>query len=183
MKLLLKTILIIILPILIIACSSFYKKKISNEMVMTEGMVILATTNMETIKIEAGKGFKRTFTWAGGSRSVTLWPRKERWNGSLGLYFPGVGNHWEKHDGITRAIIEEGHLYFSSLEKLLSYIDQYKDKRNLVYSDKGLFVYWEKTPGAGGTLSVKIWQLFVNGNRPSKIPGSNNNLICMSILN
>lgn len=170
------------LPILLMACASFGGSRANNEVVMTEGMIITATTDLGTIRIEAGKGFERIFTWAGDSRSVILWPRKERWNGSFGLYFPGVGNHWKEHDGVTRIVVEEGKLYFNSSAELLSYLDRFEDKENLVYSDDGLFVYWEKRPGADGTLSVLIWQFLIKGKKPTFIPGSNNTLLTVKEL-
>lgn len=179
MKLLFK-ILMLSLPILMVACVSYGVSGVSNEVVMSEGMTIVATNDLGNMSIKAGKGFERSFTWSGGTRSIILKPRKQRWNGSFGLYFPGSGNHWKEHDGITRAVVEEGYLHFNSLDELLTYIDRFEDKENLVYTDEGLFVYWDKRSGAGGTLSVLIWQFFINGNKPSNIPGSDNSRISVS---
>src|SRR4030095_13075449 len=65
------------------------------EIVMTPGMEIRAQTPNGKIGIRAGPGFKRTYFWDSDCEgSVTLWPRVERWHGSLGLYYPGPGNTW-----------------------------------------------------------------------------------------
>src|SRR5216684_1682403 len=67
------------------------KPGLSNEMVMSPGMSVKATTQEGEITITAGKDFNRSYTWDGGTRSVSLWPRWERWYGSLGAYYPGAG--------------------------------------------------------------------------------------------
>jgi hypothetical protein len=87
------------------------------EVVMSPGMKITATTNVGTITVTAGKGLKRSYTWEGAMRSVEMWPREERWYGSLGLYFPGPGDHWQNHKGITRGVVEEGQQRFETTDE------------------------------------------------------------------
>ncbi len=148
-----------------------------NEIVLTPGMFI-ATKNINgNLLIQAGDNYHRSFTWQGETRSVDMLPRTERWNGSFGLYFPGRGNHWKEHDGITRAVVDEGILNFESLVGILEYIDRYEDRNSLVYNDEGLFVYWDKSPGAGGTLNVQLWQFLIKGDKPNGILGSDNTKI------
>ncbi len=146
-----------------------------NEIVMMDGMSITASNLLfGTITVTANKGLVRSYTWAGDTRTVTMWPRKERWYGSLGIYYPGPGPHWKEHDGVTRAILNEGYQDFNSMESLLEYIQRYKDRGTITYNDNGLFLSWHKTTGAGGTLYVTVWQFMINGNIPNKIPGSQN---------
>ena len=64
-----------------------------NEIVMSEGMKIKVVNNAGILTITAGRGLQRFYMWNDGTRSVIMWPREERWRGSLGLYFPGPGNH------------------------------------------------------------------------------------------
>ena len=154
-----------------------------NEVLMTEGMKITATNRYGTITITAGKGLERSYTWAGDTRSVIMWPRKERWDGSLGIYYPGPGNHWKEHDGITRAVVEEGQLHFQSEKDALAFVSRYGDKGCYVYNDNGLFVAWVKSSGAGGTLSVQVWQFLINGEKPKKLPGSQNDKIIVEYPN
>ena len=149
---------------------------LQNEIVMREGTSITVINAYGTLIISAGEGLKRSYTWAGDTRSAKMRPRKERWNGSLGIYYPG-DNTWKEHDGVSRAVLEEGILDFESEQALLAYIDKYSDKDSLVYNDEGLFVSWNKFKGAGGTLSVLVWQLMINGKKPITLPGSNNNRI------
>src|SRR5688572_5319351 len=79
-----------------------------NETVMTPGMRITATTAAGTLSITAVDELTRCYTWEGATRCVEMWPRTERWYGSLGLYHPGPGAHWKEHRGITRCVVEEG---------------------------------------------------------------------------
>ena len=48
-----------------------------NEMAMSPGMKITATTPNGTITITAGRGLKRSYTWESATRSVEMWPRDE----------------------------------------------------------------------------------------------------------
>lgn len=148
-----------------------------NEIILTPGMSIAAKNIHGNLLIQAGDNYHRSFTWEGETRSVDMLPRTERWNGSSGLYYPGRGNHWKEHDGITRAVIDEGILNFESLAGILEYIGRYEDRNSLAYNDEGFFVYWDKSPGAGGTLNVQLWQFLINGAKPNGIPGSDNTKI------
>lgn len=75
---------------------------------MAPGMRITAKTAAGTIHIEATGPLTRAYTWEGATRSLEMEPRTDRWYNSLGLYFPGPGDHWPEHNGITRAVVEEG---------------------------------------------------------------------------
>jgi hypothetical protein len=55
-----------------------------NEIVMPANATIEATTPEGKIIIKSGKGLKRYYSWDGATRSVVMWPRMERWYGSLG---------------------------------------------------------------------------------------------------
>ena len=75
------------------------------EVVMPPGMRITATTPVGTIAITAIDDLTRAYTWDGATRAIRMLPRAittGRWFGSLGLYFPGPGEHWRDHQGITR---------------------------------------------------------------------------------
>ncbi len=179
-----KNVLLIILLPMIAGCYFSTNNKIYdfNEVVITEGMSITAQNLLYgTIIITAGKGLERSYTWAGDTRTVIMWPRKERWYGSLGIYYPGPGRHWREHDGITRAVLNEGQQNFDSLDALLEYIKSYNNPGAITYNDNGLFVSWHKKSGAGGTLTVTVWQFLISGKFPTKIPGSLNDNITQSM--
>jgi hypothetical protein len=177
MKYLLKRLWLVMAAFLLVSCTQETTTvPFENETVMTEGMIISATNSYGTMKITAGKGTLRHYTWKGATRSATLLPRKERWFGSLGIYSPGEGNHWKKHDGITRSVLEEGQQHFKTIAEAMEWIR--KDSHwGYVYRDDGLVVGWDKMEGARGTLSVSVWQIYINGDKPTSLPGSQNDKI------
>jgi hypothetical protein len=150
-----------------------------NEVVMTPGMKITATTTAGKITINAGKGLKRSYTWEGATRSVEMEPREERWYGSLGLYFPGPGEHWKNHKGITRGVVEEGQQHFKTTDEALKWLGERK-WMPYVYRDDGLVVGWNKTP-ARRQLNVEVWQILINGKKPTKLRGSQDDKIKVEV--
>lgn len=168
-----------------------------SEIVMSSGMKIIATTSVGTITITADKGLKRSYTWEGATRSVIMYPRYERWFGNLGIYYPGPGYHWKEHNGIRRAVVEEGQQHFSTVEEALTWIRsreeglayiERKTKKHLVYrmpfvyTDDGLAVGWTKVLPRS-QLNVDVWQIYIDGKKPVKLPDSNNDKIVVEYLN
>ncbi len=206
---------LLILFLLLISCASFNEKNTITPVkgiVMKEGMsVTINNKNCFSLTVKAGKGLERDYTWNGGTRTATLIPRKDKWFGSYGAYFPGQGHHWKEHDGITRLLANEAILDFKSNEQLMCAISliengcrkryhRYKngklDYENTIHStlksddcgtftDDGLYVSIKKTkgPGSGGTLYVTIYQLKINGMPLKNLPGSSQDRIVVTYLN
>jgi len=151
---------------------------ITNEMVMSSGMSVTVSNEVGTITVTAGRGFERRYTWDGATRSVKLWPRKERWNGSLGAYYPGPGEHWKNNHGITRGVLEEGQQHFKTLENAMSWINLPYHK-GCVYRGDGLMVWWGRTLERK-QLNVEVWQIYVAGEKPTQLVGSHDNQIMVS---
>lgn len=141
-----------------------------SEIVMPPCSIIIAKNSWCTLTIIAGKGLKRSYSWEGDTRSVTMIPRKERWYGSLGLYYPGPGNHWQEHEGITRGVLEEGQQHFKSIGEAIKWLNRHQP---IVYRDDGLAVSFFKNPERH-QLNVRVFQIYINGEKPSRIPGSKN---------
>jgi hypothetical protein len=148
------------------------------ELVLAPHAVLTATTSIGTMKIEAVDVLTRTYTWEGASRSVRLWPREERWYGSLGAYYPGPGEHWENHHGITRGVLEEGRQNFSSESEALAWLHLGMNHL-MVYRDDGLAVDWSKNLDRR-QLNVNVWQILINGEKPHHLAGSQNDKITLS---
>lgn len=129
------------------------------------------------LEIRAGSGFRRFYTWDGETRSVELWPRGQRWNGSFGAYYPGPGSHWISNHGITRAVLDEGQKHFDRVEDAESWL---ASKPYAVYTNEGLVADFYKTAGGGGTLGVGVWQILVRKQRPERLKGSHDELISLS---
>ena len=153
---------------------------VKNEIVMPPNSTIKATTKAGTIIIKSGKGLKRYYTWDGITRSVVMWPRSEKWYGSLGLYYPGLGSHWlPKHNGISRGVLEEGQQHFESVTEAMGWLKQCEQWYPTVYSDDGLVVWYAKNTSRE-QINVGVWQILIQGVKPRKLYGSSNNAISTS---
>jgi hypothetical protein len=84
------------------------------ETVMSPGMTITATTSTGRITIRAEKGFRRSYTWEGATRTTDMLPRQKRWYGSLGIYSGDEAEKWKEHKGISRGVTQEGQQHFKN---------------------------------------------------------------------
>lgn len=151
------------------------------ETVMTEGMRIRVTNSAGGMTIIAGKGYERSYTWEGATRSQILIPRTERFAGKSGI---GKNGSIEFHNGITRAALEEAQYHFSTLEEALAVLNHSSRMDGFtVYNDEGLMVTWKKLirpdqyRKSTNVLMVGIYQIYINGTKPAKLPGSQNEKI------
>jgi hypothetical protein len=149
------------------------------ETVMAPSMRIAATTPSGTMTIGAENGFWRTYEWEGASRAALLEARDSRWDGSLGLYYAGPGDHWEDHGGITRGVLQEGQQHFKTIEEALAWIQAQSQSASMVYRNDGLAVSWAKTP-TRQQLNVDVWQITIDGKPPAHLPGSQDEAIVVS---
>jgi hypothetical protein len=100
-----------------------------------------------------------------------------RWDGSLGLIYPGMGSHWfPTRDGISRGVLEEGQQHFQNIEEAMNWLNKQKDIFPLVYSDDGLVVSYAKFLPRE-QLNVDVWQILINGKKPEHLIGNNNSAI------
>ena len=155
--------------------------QIKREIVMTKGMEITTETQTGIMKILAGDGFERRFSWDSCERTVILEPRDKRWLGDFGIYhggfsIPEVGYWtWKECDGIARPVVTEGQQHFKSEDQALAWISSQKWIMP-VYTSDGLVVGWRKVPERK-QLSVNITQIYINGSKPSKLKGSDDSKI------
>lgn len=145
------------------------------EIAMPDGMILEATTSVGKMRIEAGPQSKRSYTWEGATRSVIMGARRERWYGSKGLGYPGPGNHWVEHNGIARGVLEEGQQHFKSVKEAMDWLGKRK-YMPFVYNNKGLVVGWNKVLERQ-QLGVEVWQIMINGKKPTALPGSTDDKI------
>jgi hypothetical protein len=133
---------------------------------MSEGQKVTVTNQYGTITITAGKWLERYYTWDGETRDVIMLPRYERWYGSMGLYFPGPGEHWKSNHGITRGVLGEGQMHFDTQEEALAWL-KLGYNQDCVYTSDGLVVCFSKTPERK-QLNVELWQIYIGGKVLSK---------------
>ncbi|MCW3055246.1 MAG: Ankyrin repeat protein [Chthonomonadales bacterium] len=141
---------------------------------MAPGMRITVNAPAGIMTITAKDDLVRAYTWEGATRSVEMIPREERWYGSLGLYYPGPGDHWKEHHGITRGVLEEGQQHFKTTAEARKWLRT----SQLIYRDDGLAASWSKELGRR-QLGVSVWQIYVAGKKPAKLSGSQNGKIAV----
>ncbi len=141
------------------------------EVVMAPNSSITAETSTGTITITSGKGLMRSYTWEGATRSVEMEARTKRWYGSLGLSFPGPGDHWKEHNGITRGVLEEAQIRFTTVAAAMKWIKERSKWLPLVYRNDGLLVGFRKALPRR-QLNVEVWQIYINGRKPKTLLGS-----------
>jgi hypothetical protein len=119
--------------------------------------------------ITSGEGVFRVYAWEGDTRAVFLRPRQEAWYGSRGLFFPGDFDHWDLHDGVTRAFIEEGTRDFATKEEALDWLTLHRPA--LVWTPTGLAGGWQRRT-ALRQIVINLWQITIQGQRPTDLPQS-----------
>ena len=164
--------------------------------VLAEGNELVVRLPDFEIKIRAGADCLRHFTWDGGTRSAYLWPRHEPWGRETGAYWPGPGHHWPSHGGVTRGVVRESVIEVDSVETALQWL-RYggTDERGWygpfpsnapirpkghshVYRDDGLAVGVGFAPSRG-QINVDVWQILIDGQKPTRMPGSINTAITL----
>lgn len=141
------------------------------ELVMSEGDTIVATTDAGKIGILAGAGLKRSYTWEGATRTAELLPREERWDGSFGAYFPGPGEHWKNHNGITRGVLQEGQQHFKDKKAALEWLATRQKWYPTVFTNSGLAVSFGKV-AERRQIDVEVWQIMIEGKPPKGLKGA-----------
>jgi hypothetical protein len=169
-----KTTILAFVAVLTASCSAPRTEGL--ELVMQPGMKITANTKTGIIVISAGNGLERTYDWEGASRTATLWPRTERWYGSLGAYYPGPGEHWREHNGITRGVLQEGRQHFDSNEQATDWLRKQAGYYPTIYRNDGLVVSFGKTL-VRRQINVEVWQILIHGAKPQILAGSDNSKI------
>jgi hypothetical protein len=145
------------------------------ENVLTDGMTITARTPSGKISIKGGKGCLREYAGENWSKKSNLIPRNMRWYGSLGLYDPADSDTMN-----GRLIVDEGRQFFASESEALRYFQRLSGYYGrLTYNNSGLLIAYKIVDVGGGepTRSLTIWQIYINGKKPSSLRGAIDNTI------
>lgn len=144
--------------------------------VLQAGSTVLAHTAAGRIKIAAGPGGLRIFSWDSAHRRVITKPRKEPFPGadSIGLHYSGTPAHWSPYKGIDKLVYEESTRTFGSPAA----VRVWTQIRRLYfsYNDRGLAVGWKRD---GDTLHVEVWRFYIDGHTPKTLPGADNSKVIL----
>lgn len=156
----------------------------AKEAVLNFGEKICATQNDETICIASLDNRTRIISWKGSDFSITMIPRKKRWHGKLGLISPNYpANIWKTKTNVIELSIQEAQINYPSSAKFLEGLNFPKidDRYRVVYNDNGLLVMWYKSELPEHTyLDVSIFQVLINGEKPTRLDKSQNDHIAVT---
>ena len=169
-----KTTLVLVLALAISGCTTDRGLLSNTEFVLTKGMKVAATTANGTVVITAGEGTERTFSGDGWSKKRHLIARRTRWYGSLGLYDPAAS--YSPHG---RVLVDEGKQFFATESEALRYLYAESEYFKPVFTGNGLVVGYhvEVIPGGEPTRSIEVWQIYINGKKPSSLHGADDSAI------
>ncbi|MBX3458591.1 MAG: hypothetical protein KF696_01350 [Planctomycetes bacterium] len=128
---------------------------------MKEGDEIVLENSSGALRIRATSPLERVFEWKGSERKIELLRRTKPWNEHLTLYFPGTGDHWKMHDGVTRAVVEEGRVSFGSKSDALAWLARFS-YLDVVGNEDGLFAGWAIITERN-QLDFVLWRVTVSG--------------------
>lgn len=148
-----------------------------NEIALDNGTEVIAETPSGEITIIAGPGLLRTLKWDGATRWAVMEPRKERWAGSLGIHYDGTPTDWRPHQGLRKLQYEEGQRQFETMNDAKIWMQI--RRMHYVHTKNGLVIGWKRDYDAS-TLQVEVWQFYVDGSKPSYMPGAEGQLIEMN---
>jgi len=152
-----------------------------NESVLIAGAKVCAKNELNEfaeICIEAKDNNIRVISLGGESETVKMEERLNRWYGLLGLINSEPAK-WKNHKFVSRANIEEAQINYDNIGGFINWRNNYFDKNTGVYRDDGLSIRWSVAinPNSNdhkGVLGLGIYQIMINGQKPNKLPGSNN---------
>jgi hypothetical protein len=158
---------VVVALLMAVGCSSERRLKPYTEAVMTPGMKIECDHPNGAVYVTAGNGTLHTYGGNGWQKAIRLIARDQRWNGSLGLYEPA-----ESSTPYGRVLAEEGRLHFSSIDEALRWLAVGSAHEKPVFRNDGLVVCYS-VAGAVEARDITVWQIYVDGKRPTYIPGGN----------
>jgi len=145
---------------------------------------VTAHTPLGVLRITSGHGLLRTYTWDGVSRSLELIPPDPGPYGERSFH-TRVFRHgervpwhdWEDHSGITRGEAWESRKDFSTLAEADAWLaKQQNETMPYVWTNDGLVVGWS-TDVDWRSLTVEIYQILIQGERPSRLAGSDDSKV------
>ncbi|MES1927309.1 SH3 domain-containing protein [Salinisphaera sp. T31B1] len=149
----------------------------TNEVVLSDNTQLVADAPFGPIKIEAGPGLRRVFTWNDVRRGAVVEPRESRFAGSMGITYDGQPPVWQPAEGVTQLEYEEGQRRFENMDDATIWMQI--RRLHYVYNNSGIVVGWQQN---GDTLKVELWQFYIDGKQPTSMPNADDSAITISPL-
>ena len=144
------------------------------ENVLKPGMTLVAENANGELRITSESDIQRDIRGKDWKKNTRMLRRKERWNGSLGIYSPGRSN------GRTdRLVYSEGQLFFDSESDALKYLYVGSLRSKPIYTNDGLVFSFYESQGPRGMVarSVEVFQIYIQGKKPTQLRGADDDAI------
>lgn len=150
------------------------------------GSKMTVTSEIGTIVFTAGYNNERTFSLDDDERPYVLKTKKgNNPKAEIGIYSPVKGKSARLHDRTVNIDVEEALLSYHTLNEPIDYLWKQRFEKpgfdvETIYTDSGLVVQlskYIKRDKQPPPLHINIWQVYVMGERPIKMPGSQNEKI------
>jgi hypothetical protein len=147
------------------------------ELAMRPNMIIEAVNKHGKVSIEHLSQLERRYRWDDYDEKRTLIPRTERWQGQLGAYDPASSYIWEIFK--PRIVAVDSQLHFTDVDEADSWLHQSSAVMDWVYTDDGLVLGFVKSPERN-QVNIEVYQIYIDGDKPTKLQGSRPNNISIS---
>ncbi len=150
-------------------CNVASEEPAVNGAVLSPGHSIQASNKNGKVRISYVTSVKRKYEWDGRVKIVTMIPRKELFEGRLGLYNPA--SSWGLNPFEIRLVVEEAAINFASEEQIYAFLRQSSDYMDWVYTNNGLVVGFGRTPSRR-QINIDLWQILLRGQKPNGLIGA-----------
>ncbi len=152
---------------------------------LERGTRLTIISDMGTIQITATDTNTRKFLLDEDERNVTLAPSENSMKAEIGLYSPVRGLSSRLHDRTVRISLDEALMSYHTMNEPVDFLWRQKFEKpgydvETIYTDTGLVVQLSKYLKRNKPyppLDINIWQIYVMGEKPLKMPGSQNEKI------
>jgi hypothetical protein len=149
-----------------------------NDRDITEYPVLGIPNSSGLLTIEVRDGLNRCYQLDEYERCLTLLNTQADKNKFSSIAWPIPNQYKTDKNPISVIGVEEGRMDFKSIKEAIEWIDKDENKPyNLLYTDNGILAGWYKEnmpQSAGMAIKTKLFQLYINGEKPAMLPGSRN---------
>lgn len=142
--------------------------------VLSPSMAVKATVGAARLQIYATHADHRAYEWENATRNVIL-QRTLNTTSPQSIHFSGtssIDQIWPH-----RTVGSEGILTFQSLPEINDWIAAQTKKHPTVYTSDGLCISCDES---AEQLTVEIWQILLNGEKPRQLSGANDEAISVT---
>lgn len=172
-----KVSLLCFLTILLLSCGPRKMDQVVRRAVLVQGESIDATNKNGRVKISYVGPTQRAYEWDSEKRTVELQPRKEEFDGKLGLYDPA--NSWIFLSHNTRLVLNEATRDFDSQKKARTALTESSAYMDWVYTPDGLVVGFGRSPERK-QINIDVFQFLIRGKKPINLEAARPNQITVS---